>query len=182
MDPSEQRVRELLHEDPRLALAKVRLELEERLQRLHSSAIGSGPARRRLSLGRLVDDLSSKGVLPPSMATSLRDVIGLANRAVHGERVDQTAAEDLAVLGIRLANEVQHLLVERALRPAETVRVAVEEVERYRSCQYRVTTIIPLVADPVRNSYVLDQDGLDLLLEGYEEYAEFIVGIEPLPT
>ena len=45
-------------------------------------------------------------------------------------------------------------------------------------CRYRMTTVVPLVKNPKRNTYILDQDGLDSFLDGYEEYAEFIVAIE----
>jgi hypothetical protein len=46
------------------------------------------------------------------------------------------------------------------------------------SARYRVTTVVPLVEKPIKNTYVFDQDTLDSFLEGYEEYAEFIVAVE----
>lgn len=175
---SEERVRALLNEDPRLALAKVRIELEEALKRLYAADAESEPDWRRLSLGRLVDDLVRREVLSPSVASALRDVIALANRAVHGERVEPDAAEQLAVLGVRLVHEVQQLYVERVLRPVETVVITKEEIKGYSTSRYKVTTVVPLVENPTKNTYILDQNALESFLEGYEEYAEFVISIE----
>lgn len=92
LDISEKQVRELLRSDPRLAMAKIRIELEEALKRLYSASIGSEPDLRRTSLGRLVDALVQRQVLRGPVASSVRDVIALANRAVHGERIESKAA------------------------------------------------------------------------------------------
>lgn len=178
MGLSEERVRELLRDDPRLALAKVRIELEEALRRLYSATAESEPDWRRLSLGRLVDGLVRKEVLTGSVASALRDVITLANRAVHGENVEPGAAEQLALLGVRLVRELQQLSLERVLHPVESVVISRDEVERYAAARYRVTTIVPLVENSIRNTYIFDQEALDSFLEGYEEYAEFIVAVE----
>lgn len=175
---TEKRIRLLLREDPRLALAKIRIELEEALRRLYAATAEPEPDWRRLSLGRLVDGLVRRQVLGGALAGGLRDVITLANRAVHGERVDPEAAEDLAVLGLRLARELQQLYLERVLRPLESTVISQEEVDGYSAARYRVTTIVPLVEKPTRNTYVFNQSALDSFLERYEEYAEFIVGIE----
>jgi hypothetical protein len=102
----EQRLRELLREDPRLALARVRMDLEESLRRLYMATVEANPDVRRMSLGKYVDGLVRANVLTVPMAGALRDVIGLANRAVHGEAVDPIAASDLAVAGARLIGEL----------------------------------------------------------------------------
>ena len=85
---SEEEIRDLLSTDPRLALAKIRIELEEALKRLYLASVDSQFDLRRLSLGRLVDGLVQREVLRGSVASALRDVISLANRAIHGERVE----------------------------------------------------------------------------------------------
>ncbi len=48
--------------------------------------------------------------------------------------------------------------------------------------KYRVTTVIPLVENPVLNVRILDQDGVYMLLEGYDEYGEFLVRMEKIET
>lgn len=174
----EKRIRELLREDPRLALAKVRIELEEALKRLYATTAEAEPDWRRLSLGRLVDSLVRKEILSSSVATTLREVITLANRAVHGERVEAAAAEELAVLGGRLVYELQQLHEKRILQPVEKIVINSQDVDQHRSARYRVTTIVPLVKNPTKNTYLLGQDDLDFFLDHYTEYAEFIINIE----
>jgi len=174
----EKRIRELLREDPRLALAKVRIELEEALKRLYGTTAEAEPEWRRLSLGRLVDGLVRKEILNSSVAATLREVITLANRAVHGERVEASAAEELAVLGVRLVYELQQLHEIRILQPSKKTIITSQDVDQYRSAKYRVTTIIPLVENPIKNTYLLGQEDLDHFLEFYAECAEFIISIE----
>ena len=85
-----------------MAMAKIRIELEETLKRLYSFTNDSETDMRRTSPGRLVDVLVQRHALSGPIASSVRDVIGLANRAVHGERVDPNSAEELAILGVGL--------------------------------------------------------------------------------
>ena len=180
LDISEKQVRKLLRSDPRLAMAKIRIELEEALKRLYSATIGSEPDLRRNSLGRLVDVLVQRQVLRGPVASSVREVITLANRAVHGERIEPSAAEGLAILGVRLVHEIQQTYLEHLLQPVEKDVITSPEVNRYRSATYRVITIVPLVENPTRNIYLFDQEALESFLEGYEEYAEFIVSVEQM--
>ena len=177
---SEKRVRALLRDDPRLALAKVRIELEDALKRLYTNISESEPDWKRLSLSRLVNELVRREILNSYRADALRDVIALANRAVHGERVEPAAAEDLALLGIRLTRELEQLNRDRFLLSLNTVVITPDEVDQHRSARYRMTTVVPLVNNPKRNTYILGQDELDSFLDGYEEYAEFIVAIEKI--
>jgi hypothetical protein len=177
---SEEEIRDLLSTDPRLALAKIRIELEEALKRLYLASVDSQSDLRRLSLGRLVDGLVQREVLRGSVASALRDVISLANRAIHGERVEPAAAEDLALLGTRLINELKQTYLEYILKPIETAVITTEEVDQYRSAKFKVTTIVPLVDNPTKNTYVLDQDALESFIEDYQEYAEFIIAIEKI--
>ena len=178
LDVSEKEVRQLLRTDPRLAMAKVRIELEEALKRLYLATTESEPDLRKMSLSRLADALVQREVLTGPLASSVRDVIALANRAVHGERVESDAAEELAILGVRLVHEIQQAYLEHVLNPVEKDVITTAEVNRYRSARYRVTTIVPLVENPTKNVYVFDQDALESFLEGYEEYAEFVVAVE----
>jgi hypothetical protein len=180
LDITERQVRELLRNDPRLAMAKVRIELEEALKRLHSATIGSESDLRRSSLGQLVDALVQRQVISGPVASSVRDVITLANRAVHGERIEPNTAEELAILGVRLVHEIQQVYLEHLLQPIEKNVITSQEVDRYQSARYRVTTIVPLVENPTRNIYMFDQEALESFLEGYEEYAEFIVLVEQI--
>jgi hypothetical protein len=119
-------------------------------------------------------------VLSAPVASALRDVIGLANRAVHGEYVEPEAGQELATLGLRLVSELQQTYVERVLKPVESVVIQQQEVDAYIAARYRVTTVVPLVDKPTRNTYVFDQPAMNSFLENYKEYAEFIIAVERL--
>ncbi len=51
-------------------------------------------------------------------------------------------------------------------------------VEVFQSGHYRVTTVVPLVENPKMNIYIFNQEEFNDFLEGYGEYAEFIVSVE----
>ena len=52
------------------------------------------------------------------------------------------------------------------------------EVDIYASSRYRVRTIIPFKGNPVMNVYLFTKEELNTFLEGYDQYAEFIVSVE----
>ena len=66
---------------------------------------------------------------------------------------------------------------EYLLDPLESEVISHDILENYTNSQYQVTTITPLIKDPIKSIRILNQDELDDLLEGYYEYAEFIVDI-----
>jgi hypothetical protein len=172
---------DLVKHDPQLGLAKLRMELENVLRALFNLCVDE----RRFyppSLKNMIDKLAKGGHIPKNIASPLNDVISLANRAVHGESVRRNVAEDLALLGIQILEQLKNYLREKAVNPIKSDLISSDEVERFQSLKYRVTTIIPLVEGPTRNVYLLKQDELEDFLEGYFEYAEFIVGIEPVES
>ena len=54
------------------------------------------------------------------------------------------------------------------------------EVEEFWQKRYRMTTITPLVEKPKMTVRELSQDQLSEFLEGYHEYAEFIVELKEI--
>jgi hypothetical protein len=172
----------LFDTDHILALAKLRIELERALTRLHLLATTTPRQRPPAGLSRLVSDLVRSDILPAQLSGPLREVIYLCNRAVHGEYVRPTDARSILDIGIRILEELDSILHEFMLKPVETQPLSLADVSTYRDAEYRVTTVVPLVENPVRNVRILDQDGLDMLLEGYGEYAEFLVSIERIET
>ena len=60
----------------------------------------------------------------------------------------------------------------------ESKAIGSDEVDVYMSSKYRVTTIIPFKQNPVMNVYLFTKDELNSFLEGYDQYAEFIVSVE----
>jgi len=60
----------------------------------------------------------------------------------------------------------------------ESKAIENSEVDIYMSSRYRVRTIIPFKENPVMNVYLFTKDELNTFLEGYDQYAEFIVSVE----
>ena len=69
---------------------------------------------------------------------------------------------------------------EKRLTPVESKVITEAELKAYLEAKYRVTTVIPLVKNSTRNVYLLDHESLESFFEGYEEFAEFVIGIEPV--
>jgi len=174
-----QDILDLVSRDPQLGLAQLRIRLEERLKALHRLVENREP---NMGLSRLADDLARRGVIDSAIASGVRDVLPLANRAVHGEQVRTEDAEQLARLGVRLLSELWWTYRDRLVSPIRHRALTPEEREKAMTRRYRVTTVVPLVDEPYEQEYELTQEGLDELLEGYGEYAEFITGVEPILT
>ena len=173
---------DLLDRDHVLALAKLRIELEQALTRLHLLTTPANRQRRPAGLNRLVGDLVRSSILPAQQSGPLQEVISLCNRAVHGEYVRPADAMSIIDIGIHILEEIDSILEEFTVKPTETQPLSPADVSAYMGAKYRVTTVVPLVENPVRNVRILDQEGLDMLLEGYDEYGEFLVSIEKIET
>jgi hypothetical protein len=96
-------INELIMRDPNLALAKLRLEIEQELRRLYYE--GGGPVSgvtRVVPIRRMIQELERRQILPPGLASPLDDVVSIANRAVHGASVDREAAREIADVGERV--------------------------------------------------------------------------------
>ena len=59
----------------------------------------------------------------------------------------------------------------------ERQEISKEELGKYTESEYRVVTVIPYIEKPVRIVRILNQMALDELLDGYEDYGEFLVDI-----
>ena len=173
---------DLLDRDPVLALAKLRIELEQALTRLHHLATPDAKQRRPAGFNSLVGDLVQSSILPVQLSRPLREVISLCNRAVHGEHIRHADAMSIIDIGIRILEEIDSVFELFIIKPTETQPISPADVSAYMDAKYRVTTVIPLVENPVQNVRILDQDGLYMLLEGYDEYGEFLVSMEKIET
>ena len=60
----------------------------------------------------------------------------------------------------------------------ESKSIERDEIDIYLSSKYRVTTIIPFKENPVRNVYLFTKEELNDFLEGYDQYAEFLISVE----
>jgi hypothetical protein len=80
-------------EDPNLALAGVRIELEKRLRQLAAKGGYEQEAAKARSVKGLMFLLSSKDLIRSEEFISLEDLIDLLNKAVHGAEVDPRASQ-----------------------------------------------------------------------------------------
>lgn len=168
----------LAETDSVLSLAKIRIEIERSISRLSRIANIMSDIPINRSLGQQIIVLSKKEIVPKGLAESTLDVIRICNRAIHGEDIKPKDAIDIVIAGLSILADLNDIVGELSLKPKEEKIISREEVEMYRDAKYKITSVIPLVENPKFNVRILDQEGLDELLEGYNEYAEFIVGIE----
>ena len=76
-------------EDPNLALAGLRIEIEKRLRSLaEKNGLDSHGA-----LVNQLDQLRRKGVIEENFASGILELVDAGNRAVHGAKVDPSVAE-----------------------------------------------------------------------------------------
>ena len=62
----------------------------------------------------------------------------------------------------------------------EIEKITSEEEELFRNALYKVITVVPYVKNPEKRVYTLDQDQLDEFMDGYCEYAEYLISIEKI--
>jgi hypothetical protein len=99
----------LAEEDPNLALAGLRIEIEKRLLKLaerHNIDV------RSRGIGALLRSLSQHQVLTPEASSTLADMAGMLNSAVHGATVDPRGAEWALNIGPRVLRTLDDLAAE----------------------------------------------------------------------
>jgi hypothetical protein len=172
----------LVDSDPILALAKLRIELEKVLNKLYRMTHTGNQQRRPMSAGQLAYSLSAAEILPKDIAQSIQQVISICNRAIHGEEIRHQDARSVAEVGMSLLSELAFYVNDLVLKPIESTEIDQTVVNEFMNARYQVTTIVPLVDQPRKEVRVVDQEGLDELLEGYHEYAEFIVDVTKIDS
>ncbi|MGD8455379.1 MAG: hypothetical protein PVF83_03255 [Anaerolineales bacterium] len=98
-EPSEYPFLEVVEDDPNLALAGLRIEIEIRLQKL---GLANDLSVNRKGIGSLMRMLFKEGVLSNQEYSVLNDMVGLLDSAVHGATVDNRALEWAMDVGPRL--------------------------------------------------------------------------------
>jgi hypothetical protein len=162
-------IRALVESDPILALAKLRIELEKSLNRLFRMTNKEDKSKRAVSPMQLIHRLSSEEVMPKDIARTTREVMSICNRAIHGEDIRRQDAESVVESGASLLIKLQFFASNYVLEPIETAPIDKSTLDEYWNARYRVTSIVPLTDTPCRNVRILDQEGLDGFLEGYNE-------------
>lgn len=94
----------IIYDDPNLALAGLRIEIEKRLKLIAES---KGIHIRNESLGMLMKRLSNEEILSGQEYMVLMDMTGLLNSAVHGASVDRKAVDWAMEVGPRLLKSLE---------------------------------------------------------------------------
>jgi hypothetical protein len=97
------------HEDPNLALAGLRIEIEKRLIALTEK---TGGMPRKRGVGGYLFYLRDNGVLTQEQHSVLADMIGLLNSAVHGAEVRKDIAAWAMDVGPKLLTELDRRIEE----------------------------------------------------------------------
>lgn len=106
----------LVLDDPILALAKVRIDLERELRRL-AAETGIIQVVHGMSLGRTLGVLEKESLVPFAVAAAIRDIMPVCNRAIHGEEVDLKTARSV----VSLARQIMMFLQGKRQRQAATM-------------------------------------------------------------
>ena len=100
---------------------------------------------------------------------------------MHGEDIRDVDARQIINTGCDLLEFLEHTLRNYAsTHPFEKKAIASKELDEFRDARYRLTTVVPYVEKPEQRFYVLDQEELDAFLDGYSEFAEFMVRLEKI--
>ncbi len=97
-------------EDPNLALAGLRIELEKRLREL---ARTRNLPSERAGIGQLLRVLDREEVLNPDERSALSEMVYLLNSAVHGAEVDRRAAQWAIDVGPQLLAGIDERIGEK---------------------------------------------------------------------
>lgn len=92
--------------DPNLALVGFRIELEKKISSIFEKKIGSD---KMMPLSRMVKILQDKNIIPSEIASGMKDLIGLGNKAAHGHIVELETAELVLTHGPRIFEELDNI-------------------------------------------------------------------------
>ena len=169
-------LKDLAESDPQLALAKMRIELEKQLRSLFNIYVSeSTRPMKNVSLRLIVDSLAKDGIIEKPLASALKDIIDVTNRTIHGEDISGENVLKLIDTYSTALGELEFIVIDHVLKTVKKETIDESIVETYSNSEYLLTTITPVVPNPQKNTYKINQTELDAFLEDYNEYAEFIV-------
>lgn len=169
-------LRELAQKDKVLALAKLRIEIEMRLKKLFTFKENSSAGIRTMT-----QTLAATGVISNKLRNLISDITSILNRVVHGEDIPTEANIDKVLeVGIEIINELDYIFFDKIIKPSTKKVLSKKNLEEYMDAVYEVVSVVPLVEKPYINKRVLNQEQMEEFLEGYDEYAEFLVEIKKI--
>lgn len=169
-------LQELAQKDEILALAKLRIEIEIRLKKLFTFK-----ENRSTSIKIMTQILAGTGIISNKLRNLILDITSILNRVVHGEDIPTEAnIDNVLTVGIDIINQLDYTFFDKFIKPSEKKIISKIKLEDYVEGIYEVFSIVPLVENPYINKRVLNQEQLYEFLEGYDEYAEFLIGIKKI--
>ncbi|MEW6623895.1 MAG: hypothetical protein AB1420_12345 [Bacillota bacterium] len=160
------------------ALAKLKIELEKILTKISHMATGENSKSKNKTLGKLIQELVCMDILPKDVSKSLKEVLHLCNRAIHGQEVRINDARSIVDIGISLLIHINEILEDYLIKPEEIVEITHEELSNLQNANYKVVTIAPNANTFLKNIRLVSHEELAQILEGYDDYAESIVEIK----
>lgn len=89
---------EFVEEDPVLALASLRIELEKTMRRLYCSPHHYGKSSKKLGLGAMVRELHHQEILDSDQVAALKEISNVCNKAIHGNEISKKEATNIIQL------------------------------------------------------------------------------------
>lgn len=167
---------ELAQKDDVLAFAKLRIEIEVRLKRLFTFS----EKKSSYGIRTMVQTLTATGVIDNRIRNMILDITSILNRVVHGDIATEAKIDTVLNIGIKIIDELDDIFFEKTIKPTSEKVLTSRELEEYMGAVYEVTSVVPLVKKPYINKRILNQEQLDLFLDGYDEYAEFLAEIKKI--
>ena len=171
---------QIAESDPSLAVVRLAIELENRLRRL-AELVSISEKREppvRAGIRQLSQFLLKSEVINRSVFDAISVLADMRNKVVHGGRVEEEYAFRVLGSGVSIIQYLESLLEEEIGKPIEVQKINQEEVVETSEARYKVVTIVPYVGEPEKRTYIFTQEELNSFLEGYEEYAEYIILLE----
>lgn len=171
-----EQLNELVEYDPNLALVKARIEIERKIKTLANIYLKN--QSKFFSLKNLVNELRENKIIDQKLGVLLNDVIAVVNKSIHGQDVSKENAIKLISIASKVIQQLDYIIIDNSLKNGTSEIIQKKQYEDYANSYYILKTVVPLVKNPEMKTYKLNQAELDAFLEGYDEYAEFMISLE----
>ena len=105
-EPWDLSIENLIGSDNSLALAKLRMELEQELRHIAYNS-QTDISSRSLGVTKIAQELVSREILPATWLRALQEITYVCNRAVHGTEVPDDIAGSVVRVGSQLLEELR---------------------------------------------------------------------------
>ncbi len=167
-------IHKLSKQDYIIALVKLRMELENIANKIYNK-LGIKSNEKNITLRQKIDILLKNEIIDRRVANILSKVISVCNKAIHCEEIGKEDALSIIDNGTWLLEVLFNSIP--CSSPINSKIIKNEECDYYYSQKYIVKTVIPYVENPKENVYIMTQEELTEFLDGYSDYAEFIIEI-----